>query len=111
MSKQELDIAVTMKVQKANTVINTEEKIDVLIRNNKTDEIVTYEHDGCFEDGVFQDFIWEEGNYACDCNRELFFYRAKNIEEPEETKCGEEKYSVKIIRKSNGEVLYDEFED
>jgi hypothetical protein len=24
------------------------------------------------------DFIWTEGNYACDCNRGLFFLRAEN---------------------------------
>lgn len=82
----------------------------VFIRNNETGEIVSYDDEWCFfEDGKFNDFTWEEGNYACDCNRELFFYRAKNIEEPEEAKCGEERFSVKIIRKSNGEVLYDEF--
>lgn len=90
---------------------NTEEKIDVLIRNNETGESVVYEHDGCFEDGVFRKFIWEEGNYSCDCNRALFFFRAKNMDDPEDRQCGEELYSVKIIRKSTGEVLYDEIDD
>lgn len=22
------------------------------------------------------DYLWSEGNYACDCNRSLFFYKA-----------------------------------
>lgn len=90
--------------------MNNKELATVFIRNNETGEIVSYDDEWCFfDDGKFNKFIWEEGNYACDCNRELFFYRAKNIEEPEDTECGEERFSVRIIRKSSGAILYSEF--
>lgn len=90
----------------------TKEKIDVLIRNNKTGEVVIYEDYGYFDEyGSFHDFIWSEGNYSCDCNRALFFYRAKDMPDPEDRDCGEELYSVRITRKSTGEILYDEFDD
>ncbi len=89
----------------------TEEKIDVLIRNNETNEIVVHEDDGYFDEyGLFQDFIWSDGNYACDCNRAKFFCDANGIDRLEYSGCSDYKYSVKIIRKSNGEVLYDEFD-
>lgn len=89
----------------------TEEKIDVLIRNNDTGEVVLYEDDGYFDEyGSFHDFIWSEGNYSCDCNRALFFFRSKNMLDPENNDCGEKLYSIRITKKSTCEVLYDEFD-
>ena len=82
------------------------------IRNNETGEIVSYVDEHCIDaNGAFDDFIWSEGNYACDCNRADFFYGAKGTDQSEHPECGDNKYSVKIIRKSTGEVLYDEFEE
>jgi hypothetical protein len=50
----------------------------VAIRNNETGEVRvgSYEYDfnSCF-------FWWEEGNMACDCNRELEFARAGKTKE------------------------------
>jgi len=36
------------------------------------------------------DFMWTEGNYACDCNRRLFMARALGAEEPKDPNnpCG-----------------------
>lgn len=44
---------------------------------------------------AWNEFWWKEGNASCDCNRELFFLRARGEEEPEETECGGDKYSVR----------------
>lgn len=40
-------------------------------------------------------FVWEEGNYSCDCNRELLFRRAGG-EDPEliSVGCGDERYRL-----------------
>ena len=44
------------------------------------------------EDG---DFIWTEGNYACDCNRFLFFERAGGREPgDDEGPCGHTGYTL-----------------
>ena len=47
------------------------------------------------EDGDW--FWWSEGNYSCDCNRELCFLRAGG-ETPEisDVECSEGKYTVEI---------------
>ena len=66
---------------------------DVVMRDNQTDEtkivhldLAWYEH---------SPFMWEEGNFSCDCTRSLFFY---NHEESKEYPCGHDKISViKII--------------
>jgi hypothetical protein len=43
-------------------------------------------------------FLWEEGNYACDCNRSIFIRRQcdKNFKEMD---CGEKIELVSIARK------------
>jgi hypothetical protein len=51
-------------------------------------------------------YIWDEGNYSCDCNRALFFARAKGEEDPENRPCGEEAYSVWITSADDGRELY-----
>lgn len=50
-------------------------------------------------------YMWGEGNFSCDCNRELFFCRAVDEDEPEESGCGDERFSVKITDEA-GAVLY-----
>lgn len=57
-------------------------------------------------------YLWEDGNYSCDCNRHLFFQRAGGelgIHEIEEVPCNtspaDRKYVVdKIV--VGGEVVY-----
>ena len=60
-------------------------------------------------DWVWHEYWWKEGNASCDCNRELFFLRSRGEDEPEETECGEGKYSVRCSDNETGEVLYKEF--
>jgi hypothetical protein len=57
------------------------------------------------EDGTPNLYIWEEGNYSCDCNRGIFFG-----EDYDDVKCGDGKYLVKI-KVLTGEVIYDEWPD
>jgi hypothetical protein len=52
-------------------------------------------------------YIWVDGNYSCDCNRQLFFMRAGEEEEPENNPCGNSRYSVQIANDS-GEIHGDE---
>ncbi len=51
-------------------------------------------------------WLWEDGNYACDCNRELFFCNAGDEEDPE-LPCSSDRYTVRITD-PRGEELYDD---
>ena len=88
-------------------------KITACIRNNETGEIREYSDEVWWDfnepyDDYPNDFIWSEGNYSCDCNRCLFFQRAKN-ENEDDCKCGDELYSVNLKNPKNGEIFYREF--
>lgn len=72
--------------------------IDVCIEKVETKEQVIYHDSYDWIDDGFSTaeesvrYQYTEGNYSCDCNRELFFCRAKGIEEPEQEdhKCGDD---------------------
>ena len=86
------------------------EPYTVYIRDNKTGEVSEYGMKT--PDGYeFSEYIWSEGNYACNCNRSLFFWRGRELPEEEvwkrEASCGDGRYSVKIVR-PDGTVLYEE---
>lgn len=73
----------------------------LFVKDNRTGEIKQdFSRQWVFDD----DYIWSEGNYACDCNRAIFFNR------PRPHQCGQERYSVKLVD-SNGDVLYSDFDD
>jgi hypothetical protein len=55
------------------------------------------------------DYIWADGNYSCDCNRYLFFQRAADDDEDDNTGCSDGKYSVRITSE-DGAVLYQDDE-
>lgn len=62
-----------------------------------------------YEGGVFNPFWWEEGNGSCDCNRELFFRRARDEDEPDEVTCGDRRFRIeRILHGETGELLYSE---
>lgn len=69
------------------------------IKNNETGEVRKDINDGQFDDSSF--YLWSEGNWSCDCNRALFFARAKGEEDPEGLECTEGKFSV-IIELEDG---------
>lgn len=93
-------------------------KMQIDIRNNSTGEIRTIEDDARFyqsngdvreqEDGDIEDlftYMWDEGNYSCDCNRRSYF----EGHYVEDSPCGEEAFSVRVRYK--GEVAYNELEE
>ena len=55
------------------------------------------------------DFIWADGNYACDCNRYLFFMRAGGEDEGDliDDRCGDDGYSVRITDDA-GKLLFED---
>lgn len=82
--------------------------IRVQMLNTETGERRTFEDELYTTPDYDGLFIWDEGNYGCDCNRHLFFGRAAGIE-PHDGVCGQGKYVVEsIVRLSDGELLYSE---
>lgn len=65
----------------------------VALKNNKTGEVreITFNQE-------WNDFAWMEGSYSCDCNRQLFFARAKAEEENWEAPCGETQFSIEFVK-------------
>lgn len=67
------------------------------IRDNTTGEERIYAEDFDWDDEGLMLFQWGENNYACDCNRGLFFARAAG-EEPDldldDCPCGNERFAV-----------------
>lgn len=57
----------------------------VAIRNNVTGEIRFVPFDREW-DAEADDFMWTEGNYCCDCNLSLFWFRAGGYE-PTDEEC------------------------
>lgn len=70
-------------------------------------ELVSTEMDGCETD---VEYLWSEGNYSCDCNREIIFRRARSEEFQSLLSgggCGEGRFKVRITA-DTGDVPYDE---
>ena len=87
-------------------------EIDVVVKHNDTGEIRTLSTTAILDNETYEPhlFIWEEGNYSCDCNRKIFWGRAIEHEyEDEETPCGDGKYSINLVNPKTGEVVYREF--
>ncbi len=90
-------------------------KCVAFIRKNDTGEVrqyptelPVYEYDGVLDDHP-SIFNWEENNYSCDCNRELFFERAAG-NEIETEKCSDGRFSVRLQNPDTLEIYYDEFD-
>lgn len=83
----------------------------VNIRKNSTGEIRQKSDTLCADEGgTVNPFVWEDGNYSCDCNRRLFFARANGEDEDWEGDCSDGEYSVEISD-SAGVLLYSEFRE
>lgn len=81
--------------------------VKVEIRRNADGVIRVYE-----DSHWYSDFIWSEGNYACDCNRHLFFERAGGYDPYSDLNygmdggnCTDGNYSVRI-KDDAGKLLY-----
>ena len=81
-------------------------QLKVQIRRN-SDGVIAEE---VWPDWQYNTFWWEEGNASCDCNRELFFLRAR-AEKDIDAECGYDRFNVRLSNADTGEVLYDEFQD
>ena len=82
----------------------------IFLRNNQTGEVREIQEQGSWdEDGSPTEYMWTDGNYGCDCNRLLFWLRAKNEDEPdfEDLECGEGGFSIVSVVE-NGISVYSE---
>ena len=50
-------------------------KVEATLRDRVTDFTRTYEEEIDSKYTSSQRFLWEEGNYRCDCNRSLFLWK------------------------------------
>ncbi len=89
-------------------------KIIVTIRKNETGETVVRDdwllYSPALDGDRVSTFIWEEGNYACDCNRELFFEN-EHGRDFDCTRCTDGRFSVSLANKMGGRVFYSELGD
>lgn len=85
---------------------------DVAIRRAEDGLVRVYRSDHeTRDDGSFDDYIWADGNFACDCNRSDFFERADGREpaDVETAPCGDHRFIIEWIKDvETGEVLYSE---
>jgi len=86
-------------------------KVKAHIRNNATNVVRVYDTEEILKDDEEcpNDWSWTNGNYGCDCNRELFFLRANGDVEPEDSVCSTGRFSVNLQNPVTGEFYYKEF--
>lgn len=86
--------------------------VDIIahIKHNPTCEVMSCKR----EEPVFEGetapsvFNWEDNNYSCDCNREIFFREEKG-EEYRDCECSDGVYSVNLENANTGEIYYREY--
>lgn len=78
--------------------------MNIEIEDTSTGEVVVYDADWPWHGP----FWWTQGNGNCDCNRYLFFERAKGYD-PDESRCGHGRYRIVAIR-VDGQTVYAESE-
>ena len=81
-------------------------KIIAHIRDNTNNKIKLYTTESIwdFDNNEPHTYIWQDGNYSCDCNRHLFFYDDWGGE------CGDGGFSVNLQNPKTGEYFYKEFD-
>lgn len=75
------------------------------IRRNADGEVRQYHADQPDEYLDSLEFSWSENNFACDCNRHLFFERAVTPDYDEQFPCGERAYRVLKIELADGTTI------
>ena len=75
----------------------------VEIRRADDGVVRVYHENEAWEEG--SDYLWSEGNFACDCNRSLFFARAVGDEGDEGRECGDAAFVIRI-KDDDGKVVY-----
>lgn len=83
-------------------------KYDVHITEVASGETRIFRHgDDPDWDRIDGDYVWPDGNYACDCNRALFFARAGGAEDID-IDCGDTRFRVRITERGTDRVLYED---
>lgn len=78
-------------------------KYVIVLRNNATGEERRYADGFDWDDEDVFTFMWTEGNYGCDCNRELFFGYAGGEKRDLGTElCGSERYTALYAEREDG---------
>ena len=84
------------------------------IRKNSTGEVREYPTEETFgwSDDAPGRYMWEMGNFSCDCNRHIFWLRSggNDTEAATEVGCSEGKFSVNLQNPVTKEFFYKEFE-
>lgn len=63
----------------------------------------------CVECGRFQDYIWSDGNFACDCNRTYYWNYADGEGPDIDVQCGDSRFLIeKIVVIETNEIVYEE---
>lgn len=94
----------------------SDKKMPVIVvsREEKTGELVAYYDEygiWFYDDGEPNPFMYQEGNYSCDCNRGLFHGRAKGLKPGwNDHNCGGDKYSVDLYNADTLELVYREID-
>jgi hypothetical protein len=71
-----------------------------------------WDDEGLYQNGEYDGtFIWEDGNFSCDCNRSIFFHKALGEPEAVEAECGESKFRVDFIKDETGKIWYRDYVD
>lgn len=76
----------------------------VAIRKNATREIREIEMDLDWHDHSL--FWWTQGNFGCDCNRELTFEPNGTFPDPEDPPCGHERFTVLYVEFPDGKRIF-----
>ncbi len=79
----------------------------VHLTNTKTLEERTYRMDMDWEPAEGSEYLWSEGQFACDCNRGIFFCYAAG-ENDTGTDCGYEVFAVRITDDEGVELYSDD---
>lgn len=78
----------------------------VVIRNNATGETRVHAEDSEWQEekGYSTRFSWTEGNFCCDCNRELVFEWAAGNHDTDDMDgpCGHERFTIPYIELPDG---------
>lgn len=64
-----------------------------------------------YQDEDYDEYMWTDGNYGCDCNRFLFHSRALGKDPNwDEGECGSERFKIRVMDGA-GVVIYAEKDD
>lgn len=79
----------------------------IYIRDNDTLEIKSFDMNlSLDEDGELFIYGYTEGNFSCDCNRDIMFRELSDMQDGID--CGETKYSLMIIDNRTDKEIYSE---